>query len=85
MSKKIQVVLRDTEHREIQKLARSRHITIAEWVEQALASALGRESSVSVDKKLEVVRAAVLHDFPTAGIDEMLAEIARGAPSSDIT
>jgi hypothetical protein len=31
MSKRLQVILRDPEYREIQKVARSRHMSIAEW------------------------------------------------------
>jgi hypothetical protein len=78
MSKRLHVVLRDSEYLEIQKVTRSRHLTIAEWVRQAIAVALSREQSVDIDRKLEVVRAAVRHDFPAGEIDAMLAEIARG-------
>jgi hypothetical protein len=35
------------------------------------------------DKKLAVVRAAAQHAFPTAEIDQMLAEIHRGALGQD--
>jgi len=78
MAKRLQVILRDPEYREIQKAARARQMTIAEWVRQALALARGRESSGDVGKKLEVIRAAAQLDFPAGDIDQMLAEIEMG-------
>ena len=53
-------------------------MTVSEWVRQALRNALRREPVVSSDRKLAAVRAAVRNEFPTAGIDQMLAEIERG-------
>jgi hypothetical protein len=78
MAKRLQVILRDPEYREIQKVARSRHMSIAEWVRQALALARRREPSADAGKKLDVVRAAARHDFPTGEIDTMLADIESG-------
>jgi len=34
MAKRLQVIVRDPEYREIQRIARSRHMSIAEWVRQ---------------------------------------------------
>ena len=42
----------------IQRLARARHMSIAEWVRQALELALRREPLGDAGKKLEVIRAA---------------------------
>ena len=39
MAKRLQVILQDPEYREIQRAARSRHMTIAAWVRQALDKA----------------------------------------------
>lgn len=78
MSKRLQVILRDPEYREIQKAARSRQMSTAEWVRQALAMARSRESSADPGKRLAAVRAAARHEFPTADIDAMLAEIEAG-------
>jgi hypothetical protein len=78
MSKRLQVILRDPEYREIQKAARLRQMTIAEWVRQALSAARSRGSSADTGKKLEVVRAAARHEFPAGGIEAMLAEIESG-------
>jgi hypothetical protein len=78
MSKRLQVILQDPEYREIQRAARSRHMSIAEWVRQALVLARRREPLGDVEKKLAAIRAAARHESPTSDIDTMLAEIERG-------
>jgi hypothetical protein len=78
MAKRLQVILRDSDYREVQRAARLRGMSIAEWVRQALEAARRREPASSVAKKLAAVRAAVRHEFPTADIDVMLAEIESG-------
>ena len=75
MAKRLQVILRDPEYRAIQRAARSRHMSIAEWVRQALDLARRREPESGVGKKLAIIRAAARFDFPTGDIDSMLAEI----------
>jgi hypothetical protein len=78
MPKRLQVILQDPEYREIQRVARSRHMSIAEWVRQALQSARRVEAIGSISQKLEAVRSAAQHEFPTGEIDQMLAEIEAG-------
>jgi hypothetical protein len=78
MSKRLQVLLKDPEYREIQRAARSRNMSVAEWVRQALSRARRSEPSGSVGKKLEAIRTAARLEYPTADIDRMLAEIERG-------
>jgi len=78
MSKRLQVILKDPEYREIKRAARSRQMSIAEWVRQALDQAHRREPVGRVGKKLEVIRAAARLDYPTADIDRILAEIETG-------
>ena len=81
MAKRLQVILRDPEYREIQRAARSRHMSIAEWVRQALELARRREPSGDMGKKLEAVRAAARHNFPSGDIESILAEIENGYDS----
>ena len=81
MSKRLQVILRDPEYRQIQKVARSRHMTIAEWVRQALDLARRREPTGSMAKKLETVRRAAQCQYPAGDIDSMLSEIEAGYSS----
>lgn len=78
MAKRLQVILQDSEYREIQRVARARRMTVAEWVRQSLAAARRYEPLGDVGKKLDVVRDAARQEFPTADIDEMLAQIERG-------
>jgi len=78
MAKRLQVILKDPEYREIQRMARARHMSIAEWVRQALAAARRREPLKDSGKKLDAIREAARHEFPSGDIDDMLAEIERG-------
>jgi len=78
MAKRLQVILQDPEYREIQRIARLRHMSIAEWVRQALELARRREPTRSIEKKLAAIRAAARYQSPVADIDQMLAEIERG-------
>jgi hypothetical protein len=78
MAKRLQVILQDPDYREIQRIAKARRMSIAEWVRQALAAARRYEPLGDAGKKLDVIREAARQDFPTADIDEMLAQIERG-------
>lgn len=78
MAKRLQVILQDPDYREIQRMARSRHMSIAEWVRQALDLARRREPASNTGKKLDVIRAAVRYAYPTGDIDTILREIESG-------
>ena len=78
MAKRLQVILKDPEYREIQRVARSRHMSIAEWVRQALVLARRHEPAGGASKKLELIRAAAEHEYPVGDIGSMLAEIEKG-------
>lgn len=78
MAKRLQVIVQDPEYREIQRAARSRQMSIAEWVRQTLQSARRQEPTGSIGKKLESIRMAAQHEFPAGDIDRMLAEIEAG-------
>jgi len=79
VAKRLQVILQDPEYREVQRSARSRRMTIAAWVRQALAQARRQETQGDVEKKLAAIRAATsLNLGPEVDIDTMLAEIELG-------
>jgi hypothetical protein len=78
VSKRLQVILDDAEMRELQRVARAQRMTVAQWVRQALRAARRQEPGSDPRKKLEIVRAAARHSYPTADIEDMLAEIERG-------
>ena len=78
MSKRLQVIVDDAELADIQRAARRARVTTAEWVRQSLRAARRAIPGISAKKKLDVVRAATRHAFPTADIDQMLGEIEQG-------
>lgn len=78
MSKRLQVLLDEAEYREIRRLARQRRATVAAWVREALRAARAQQPSRRTDEKLKALRAAAAHGYPTADVDQMLAEIERG-------
>jgi len=78
MSKRLRVILKDPEYRETQRVARSRNMSIAEWVRQALGLARRAEPTRSMGKKLGAIRRAAQCEYPSGDIDRMLAEIEGG-------
>jgi hypothetical protein len=84
VAKRLQVILQDPDYREIQLAARSRRMSIAAWVREALDLARRNEPGGSVGKKLSVIRAAARGDYPTGDIDRILAEIEMGYGSAPL-
>lgn len=78
MTKRLQVLLDETEWRELRRVARTRRMTVAAWVREALRSARRQEPLGGAAAKIAAVRAGARHAFPTADIDDMLDEIDRG-------
>ena len=85
MAKRLQVILKDPEYREIQRAARSRRMSLAEWVRQALEAARRQQPTGDINGKLESIRAAARHEFPAGDMDAMLAEIEAGYGSGPRT
>jgi hypothetical protein len=78
MSKRLQVILEDEEMREIKRLAGLQKISVAEWVRKALRAARQKQPVRSTETKIQSVRAAARHSFPTADIEDILREIESG-------
>jgi hypothetical protein len=53
-------------------------LTVSEWVRQSLRDARREELVGAPTKKLQVIRTAVKHAFPTSDIDQMIGEIEAG-------
>jgi hypothetical protein len=53
-------------------------VTVAEWVRRVLRAARKEGPVRETTRKLDAVRLAVRHEYPTADIAEILAEIERG-------
>ncbi len=78
MSKRLQVVLDTDEWEHLQEIARRHRTTVSDWVRRTLREAREREPGGDLDAKLRALRTAVRHEFPTADIEQMLAETERG-------
>ena len=78
MSIRLQVVVENAELYAIRAAARDRGMTVSEWVRVSLREARRRVSDGDAKLKLEAIRAADRHAYPTADIDQMVAEINRG-------
>lgn len=68
----------EEEYREIRRVARRRGLSVSEWVRRSLREARREEPTTDASRKLEAVRTAAGHDFPTADIRQMLREIEQG-------
>ena len=66
---------------EIQRLAQQEQVAVGEWVRRVLREARSQRPLQEPQAKLKAVRKAADYSFPTADIDQMLAEIERGYQS----
>ena len=78
MSRRLQVLLPDSEMDEIRRLARRERLTVGEWVRRKLREARLNQPVHEPQWKLNAVRKAAKYSFPTAEMDQMLNEIERG-------
>ena len=78
MSKRLQVIVDDSEYRDLQRVARRHKLTVSEWVRRAIRELALREPVQSPDRKLGMVREAARGSYPTADIEDMLKDIERG-------
>jgi hypothetical protein len=79
MSTRLQVVVDEAELTSFRRVARHHGMTLSEWVRQTLRRAERDLADGDVATKLAAVRTAAAHRHPTGDIDQMLAEIDRGA------
>jgi hypothetical protein len=75
MPKTLQITLNNSEYLSLSRAACERHVSMAELVREALGLSQTRPGQKSVRQKLEAIRAAAKHSYPTGDIREMLAEI----------
>ena len=78
MTKRLQVLLADAELKDIQRIARGKRMTTAEWVRQSLRAARDTEAATDPRTKLASVAAAAAYSFPTGDIEALLREIEGG-------
>ena len=68
----------ETELDAVRAAARERGLTVSEWVRETLRDARSKVAGGDAERKLAAIRAADRHGYPTADIDQMLADIERG-------
>jgi len=78
MSKRLQVLLPDSEMSDIQRLAKREHLTVGEWVRRTLRDARASRPVIDTETKLKAVRRGAKYSFPTADMEQMLNETERG-------
>lgn len=78
MSMRLQVVLDEAEVELIRRIAAAQHRTVSDWVREALRAARREYPTAEAGRKVQVVREAITHAYPTGNIDELLAEIDKG-------
>ncbi|MGZ8439023.1 MAG: antitoxin [Candidatus Limnocylindrales bacterium] len=80
MTKRLQVLLDESELRTIQRLAKRDKVTTAEWVRRRLREGAAAGSRPDTASRLAAIHAAYRHASPgpAPDIDQMLDEIERG-------
>lgn len=78
MSKRLQVLFDDREYEALQAVARTQHMTMAEWVRQTLRSARREQPLEMVRSKLDAIEEAMTHEFPTGDIEQLLEQTEQG-------
>ena len=74
----MQVLMDEEDFQEIQRIARTNKMSVAEWVRQTLRAARQKAPTGRMERKLDVVREASMHQFPVVDIGQMLSEIEGG-------
>ena len=77
MTKRLQVLLGEEEFTEIQGVARGQHLTVAEWVRQAMRLAR-QDQPGATHIKLRAIPEAYRHSYPTGDISTILEDIETG-------
>jgi len=78
MSKRLKVILSDSEMEEIQSVSKQEHLSVSEWVRRALRASCRSRTAKDAAEKIELIRAAARHEFPAGDIRQILDEIEQG-------
>ena len=77
MSDRLQVLLEE-KVRAIQRAARAGRMTVAEWARRAFRASRRRAPTADPYRRIDSIRAAARHSFPSSDIEYMLADIESG-------
>lgn len=75
MSKRLQIVVTESDLRLYEQAAKAQRVSLSEWARQAMRAAERELAQGDVDSKLAAVEGAVNYNFPAPDIDQMLKEI----------
>jgi hypothetical protein len=79
MSKRLQVLVNPKEYKAFMLAAKSKGVSLGEWVRQSLRKSVREYSSKDPGKMLKKIEAiSAQSNYPTSDIDQMLAEIEKG-------
>lgn len=79
MSTRLQVVVDEAELERFRAASDRAGTTLSEWARQALRQAEHGAATGDAGTKLDAIYAASAYDFPAPDVDDMIAEIHRGA------
>ena len=80
MSKRLQVLIDPLEYATYRKQAKIQGLSVGEWVRRSLKQVLSAspEHPQKTNQKIKKIRQFSAYKFPTADIEDMLAEIEKG-------
>jgi hypothetical protein len=78
MTKRLQVLMEESEFELVREVARRHRVSVGEWVRQAIRSSCFELSSRPAEARIRAVQEALLHSFPTGDVDQMNREIEIG-------
>lgn len=78
MSKRLQVLVEPKEYRLFQHIAEEKGLSLGEWVRQILRRFAQSASIKDPQTKIDQIRKASRHEFPSGDIGQILAEIEKG-------
>jgi hypothetical protein len=83
MSTRLQVVLDEEELAQIRRMAEAQRQSVSDWVRQVLRAARREYPSVESGRKVQVVREAATHRYPSGDMVDLLREIESGYAGED--
>jgi hypothetical protein len=78
MSKRLQVLMSDSEYDRLRTAAERERVSVGEWVRRVVRRSAEETDVRPTDAKLAAIRRALDGEFPIADIDQMNREIMEG-------
>jgi len=75
VSKRLQIVIAESEYEDIARCAQDAHLTLSEWVRSVLRKAKSEVSPRNPELKLLAIKSAMEYSFPIENIEELNSQI----------